>query len=251
MSDDTLTLNRYGCALVDLHRYGDALKAFDQSLKIDSYDINTMYNRSSVLRAMGRHPEALTQAEQASQRARGSNITILILRGLCQLDLYQIPDAVATFEAVVRKQPDNIIALTWLAHAYLAAGNLHQALQNATKAASSPRADAEAFTILAMCQDNQRSSAIAFKTVQRAIQLSPMHWRAHNANGLILAELGKLDEAIGSFEMASKLITAADVRGFGTLDATINRGQLQFQRGSYDDAARTFEEVRLSHINQQ
>jgi tetratricopeptide (TPR) repeat protein len=166
-------------------------------------------------------------------------------------------DALTTFDSIIKKSPDHMMALTWAAHVSLAIGGVmaQRAHGYASRAASQPSADCDAVTVLAMVLDTMHhGSRDALATVDRAIAMatttplaSPLIsnglWRAYNVRGLILTGQGRLDDAIVAFETSAKLVNERDIRGYGVLDATINRGINQFQRGLVEDALRTFEDV--------
>ena len=153
-----------------------------------------------------------------------------------------INKAIEFFNQAVRRDPNFAHAFSGLADAHiLLAGysgnqnNFRKAEEYAVKALALNPDLAEARLSLGMAKfRNTRDFAAAEKHFLRAIELDPELASAHHWYSIVLAELGRTDEALREIELAARLDPNS---------AIIHQslGQMQVQMKKYDEAVASFE----------
>ena len=170
------------------------------------------------------------------------------LHGLQHFNENQIetlPAARACFEQALQIDPNYARAKAYLAYTYFREliqsanidpdGGKEKLLLYAKEAVELDRNDAETHWILGMAWNHNGNSARAVQSLQRALDLNPLHIPAQHTLGMAFGILGRYQEAIPYLERAIEY-TPRDPRNKNFVSGL---SHVQFAAGMYQDAAET------------
>jgi predicted O-linked N-acetylglucosamine transferase (SPINDLY family) len=129
----------------------------------------------------------------------------LVAQGLALHQQGKLPEAKAIYDQVLKKQPQNFMALQLMGAFYLQTKNNLQAIEFLSQAiAINPQ--------FAPCYNN---IGLAFKEIKRldealasydhAVRIKPDYAEAYSNRGVVLQELKRLDEALASYDHAVRI----------------------------------------------
>jgi Flp pilus assembly protein TadD len=122
----------------------------------------------------------------------------------------EFEQAIAEFEAVLEKEPENISALSNLGVVYYNLGRLDEAIAQYQKAIELAPQDADIHSNLAAAYVQQEQLDTALTEYQAAVGLNPNLAEAHFGIGVIHLQKGEKDLAIVAFEMFQELDKGQD-----------------------------------------
>jgi tetratricopeptide (TPR) repeat protein len=255
-----------GMVLFGLGRHEDALAAFDAAVAQGFVDSATYYHRGVTLRALGRQNEAIAALDEAL-RAEPGYPEALRVGGLILSEAGRGDQALAFFGAALKSRPRYFEAL-------LDRGNLLRQLERCEDALvafseglalfpgnaellnnrgvvfidmgefASARADFDA--ALATKPDVPEAlfnrgtvllrtdPAAALAAFDQAITLRPVYPDAYVGRGVALKELSRMDDALGSFDVAI-------AQNPDSAHARNNKGAVQLLRGDFEHGLEGYE----------
>jgi tetratricopeptide (TPR) repeat protein len=156
--------------LQDMHKYTEALPAWQIAAAKDPTDSRPYNNMGVALAATGKTPEAIEQYNKSLQLNPDSSQTHNNL-GSALAETGRFDDAMAQIRKALELNPDNGVAYVNLGHLLETTGHRQEAVEALT----------------------------------RGIDLAPRNSEGHNVYGVILAREGKLDDAIVELKKAVDL----------------------------------------------
>lgn len=161
-------------------------------------------NLATVLASLGR----LSEAEAALRRAIALNDKPAAYHfnlGNIVANLHRLPEAIESYKSALERQPEYPEALSNMGTAYRDLENLPAATKCYEKAVQQRPTYAEAVYNLANAYRDATRLSDAETYIRRVIALHPNNAKAHNSLGNILSESALSDEALASFQQASRL----------------------------------------------
>jgi tetratricopeptide (TPR) repeat protein len=119
--------------------------------------------------------------------------------------------AIAEYEAVLDKEPDNVSALSNLGVVYYNTGELDKAISQYEKAIDLSPEDADIHSNLAAAYVQREQLDKALELYLAAIELNPELIEAIFGLGVVYFQLGQNDMAIDAFEQFQELDTGRDL----------------------------------------
>jgi predicted O-linked N-acetylglucosamine transferase (SPINDLY family) len=199
----------------------------------DPGNVTAYMNRGNLLRALGRHQEALASYEQVLKINPG-NVDALTNRGVVLLDLGQGEKALASYEAALTVVPGHREAGLRRCGLLKGWGRLEEAQAGyAQVLAAFPDDVAVLFSRgLVLAELDRIAEALA--SYDRALAIKPDYVEVLINRGIALTRLGRTTEALESYDRA----VACNP---GYAEAFNNRGALLADLGRYDAALEDYD----------
>jgi protein O-GlcNAc transferase len=193
-----IALNNRGNALLRLGRAEEALVSCERALRLEPGFVTALNNRGNALRELGRLESALASFDEAL-RLRPGYATAIYNRANALLELKRYDEAFSAYDRALQARADDSAALSGRAVALLHLGRLDDSLacsQRACALSSSPLVLSNHGSILMQLHRFEE----ALLSIERALQLQPLHVDALNNHGSCLTMLKRFGEATRSFE---------------------------------------------------
>jgi tetratricopeptide (TPR) repeat protein len=242
---DGVVYENLGCALVDQHRYDEALQEFRKAEKLGPFDPNVHADVAKMLWQKGLLNEAIIEF-QNSLKFDPHNVTSLQALGVILAQNGKANDGIGLLEQAVRLDPMNGAIHFSLADA-LAQSNRHtEALKHYQEGlVLSPNYVGIPFKIgLLLAGMNRPAEAVA--SFREAIAQQPTNAQAHYLLGGSLADMGVPQEAVSHFEQSLRLDPANPqahldlaraLDGLGRLDSATEHYQAALKLNPQDPEA--------------
>ncbi len=192
-----------GLALLHAGRVREAIDRYEQALQIDPDWAVTHNDLGNALRRVGRVDEAVSQYEQALRLdpdlAAAHYDLAATLKQAGRLD-----EAIRHYQEAVRINPDLAMAENDLGNALLQSGRIEEAIGHFEQAVRIAPGYVEAYNNLGNAYLRAGNVAEAIRQYQRALEIAP-DAVAHYNLGMLLADQGRMDEAIAHLQSAVKL----------------------------------------------
>jgi len=159
-----------GIVLYNLKRYEEVLAACDQAIHLEPNDAPAYYNKGNALRHLKRHEEALAACDQAI-RLDPNYAVAYYNKGIALGNLQQYEEALAACDQAIRLKPN-------YARAYYNKGN---ALGNLERYEE------------------------ALAAYEQAIRLEPNYAVSYYNKSIVLADLERYEEALAAYDQAIRL----------------------------------------------
>jgi tetratricopeptide (TPR) repeat protein len=200
-----------GQALIKRGKTGEAIRCYEEALRIDPNFVEGHSNLGIALVQQGRLAEAVGHYEEAL-RINPAFAEAHNNLGTAFLRLGKLPEAIQQLEQALRLKPNYVDAHNNLGTALARAGRIPEAIAHWEQALRLRPDFAEAHNNLgsALAGNGQIQDAIAH--YQEALRLKPDYADAHNNFGNALLQEGKLLEAVEQYQRALALnpnLTAA------------------------------------------
>lgn len=239
--------NNKGISLATLSRWAEALECYDQSLALAPGSAAVHNNRGNALRNLGRLEEALLSFDQAigadplypaprenkallyasAQRNEEALACVeraialdptkadpLVTRGVLLGRMNRLADEIAAYEAALRIDPRHVGA--WF-----------------NKANSLGASD--------------RSGALA--CVEQALACDPAYVSGWDLKGTLLAELGRVEEAVACHQEARRLAPHDAGLAYNLGNGLVALGRVEEARAAYEDATRLAPQMAIAWYN--
>ncbi|PAX59692.1 tetratricopeptide repeat protein [Brunnivagina elsteri] len=225
----------FGNALVNLGRFEDAIKSYDEALKFKPDFHEACYNRGVALDNLGRYEEAIISYDEAL-KFKPDKDEAWNNRGFALDNLGRYEEAIVAYNKAVKLKPvfheawynrgvalDNLgryeEAIISYDEALKLKPDLHQACYNQG---------------YAMLQLGRYQAAIA--ACDKALKLKPDLHQAWNNRGYALHQLRRYQEAIASYDQELKIKPDKHVAYYNKGYVLVNLGLLEEAIASYDEA---------------
>jgi predicted TPR repeat methyltransferase len=205
-----------GNFLVQLRRYEDALRSYDEAIALQPIYVEALHNRGTVLGKLRYPAEALASHEQALA-IRPLDPSGIYNRANALFDLRRYDEALESYDRALAMQPGHREALHNRAVVLRMLGRLEQALTGHDRALRLDPDNPEGHLNrgLVLCELKRYEEALA--ACAKAIALRPNSASAFNHRGNILLELKRYAEALASYDDAVAIEP-------GCVEALHNRG---------------------------
>lgn len=202
--DYVLALCNRGRALHELGRSDEALTSYDAALARAPDYLEALNNRGALLQDLGRLEEALAAFDRAvalkPDYADALNNRGNVLKGLGRLD-----EALASYDAALAAQPRLVEALCNRGFLEWTLGRCAQAVESYDAALAIDPGQVEAWNVRAIALTALNRPLDALHSYDAALALNPDYADALGNKGMLMAELGLLDEARAVLERAIDL----------------------------------------------
>lgn len=174
LGDKGMGMFNMGSLLFEAGRYQESLQAYEQAQQL-GYDLPGLrYQRGGALHALGRLAEAHREFELALTETPvvPRRETVLALKGRVALEMGQVDEAIADFEAALKLDPRHLkaradLGMAWLLqHNYAGARTMFSQLIEEAP-------DGQAYYGRALANHGLRNKAEALADIERAIRLTP------------------------------------------------------------------------------
>lgn len=261
-TNNWLAHNHLGVALAEQGKAQDAIRHYDEALRIDPDYLSAQINLGAVLAAQGKVDDAINHYSEAlridpdSLDARNNLGSALVGQGkldeaihhyseALRIDPYyanthynlavalaaqgRIDDAIRHYSETLRIDPDYAIARYNLAVTLAAQGRYDEAIRQYAEALRTNPNNISAHINLGAALARQGKTDEAISHYYEALRIDPDSLDAHNNLAVALAAQGKIDEAIRHYSEALRIKP-------DYANAHINLGILLARQGKYDSA---------------
>jgi len=193
-----------GLALLELGRYEEALKCYEELIKINPNYAEVWYAKGVVLRSLGRNEDAIKCYDEAI-KINPNYAEAWVGKGMALANLGRNEDALKCYDEAIKINPN--YAQAW-AH--------------------------KGFALLKLgIYDDE-----AIKRFDEAIKIDPNYAQAWVGKGSALLKLGRYDEAIKCFDEAIKIDPNYAAAWYGKGIALLNLGRDDEANECFDEAMR-------------
>lgn len=232
---------RHGEVLAELGRLGEALFAFDQAISLAPWLSDTHDRRGVVLAQTGRMVEALAAFEQAVTIDPG-NRNAANNRANALKSLGRITDALDVLDELVRNAPDFAAARSNRALVLAALDRHEEALAEFDTAIACDPGQPDPYCNRGAALMKLGRPDEAAEALQRALALDPRHAGALSNLGELYAKQGRLDDAMISY----RKILALDPND---VDANVGLGRALLALRQFADAGTCYQEALKQDVS--
>jgi tetratricopeptide (TPR) repeat protein len=227
-----------GFALHSLGRYDEAIKAYDEAIRLDPNLAGAWNNKGSALGKQGKYDEAIICYDEAI-RLYPNYANAWSNKGSALGKQGKYDEAIKAFDEAIRLDPNYANAWYNKGETLIKQGKYDNAIKACDEAIRLDRNLAGAWTNKGVALGKQGKYADAIKACDEAIRLDPNLTMAWNNKGEALRKQGKYDEAINAFDEAIRL----DPKDAATW---YNKGNALNNQVKYDKAIKAYDEaIRL------
>ncbi|TGE24322.1 tetratricopeptide repeat protein [Hymenobacter aquaticus] len=207
-------------------RYGQALQSYNRAWLLDSASANVFYGLSAYLTRRGTPAQAehyLALAQQRDPQNRGA-LTYYVRLADLQEKLGDQAGVLASYQQVVRLDPDNASAYRMLGTAYGALQDSAKARQQLQKALALNPRDSVTHLSLGQLAYARQDYARAVAAYSQAIRLNARYLDAYAARGLAYEQQGQLAQAVADY---NKCLEMADFLDKGQFYRMVGIAQIK------------------------
>ena len=217
--------NNTGIVLKEAERFEEALRSYDQAIRLRPGYAEAHSNRGNVLKELGRLNEAMASYDQAI-RLKPDYAEAHSNRGNALTQLKLLDDALASHDRALALRPDYAEAHNNRANVLKELGRLEEALASYDRAIALRPDYAEAYSNRGNALKEMKRVDEAMASHAKAVSLQPDYAEAYNNIGNLLKDIGQVDEAITHYEEAARLKPSFAM-------ARYNKSLLALQRHSF------------------
>ena len=219
-----------GLCLMSSGKLAEAAQEYQAALQLNPSHPSARNNLAVALLALGKPDEAAAQFAELARLEPSSPDPLCSLGGIL-LRQGKFADAETNFAEAVQRRPDFIPALTGLGRIFALQGDFNEAQARFREVLRLSPTNAEAQANLA------RAEAGASQTYAAAIWLDPAGAGAHESQGRLYAQQGKLDEAVREFQEQLRLQPDAQA-WYNLALARVMQGNLKEAAANYEQAVK-------------
>jgi tetratricopeptide (TPR) repeat protein len=203
VASEAAAQNLKALALAQLHRYDEAIDAIERARRKDPKNLTYAYNAGLIFYDAGRLEDSARLFAAAVQQF-GPSAPLLAGLGEVQFRLNRFADGERNLNEALTLAPHNIAARIVLARLYRATGQSERFDAAAAAAvALDPRNPQACYYYgLAKLEAGDRTAAI--EHIRRSVELQPDFAEAWKSWGRLLAEDGKWQDAVRTYEQAAQ-----------------------------------------------
>jgi tetratricopeptide (TPR) repeat protein len=193
-----------GNALYEQGKYDEAIKAYDEAIKLDPNDANAWYNKGVALDQHDKNDEAI-QAYDRAIEIDPQYTEAWTLKGIALDDQGKYELAILAFDKVIELNPEYSMAWNNKGYALVLQGKYAEAIQAFNKSIELDPNNADAWDSKGEALRRQGKYEEAIQALDKAIELDPNLADAWNNKSEALKALGKTTEANDAFAKAKEL----------------------------------------------
>jgi tetratricopeptide (TPR) repeat protein len=182
-------------------RTGEKLPSQPEMTEFEAWELN---NKGVSLHNLGLHDEAI-RAYQEALRIRPDDSMAHYNLGLALYSERNFDGAVEQYREAIRIRPEYAEAHNNLGNALAAKGNMDEAIREYREALKIRPEDADAHNNLGNALRAEGDLDGAIGEYREAVRIRPEYAEAHSNLGIALADKGNLDGAIGEYRVALKI----------------------------------------------
>ncbi len=213
----------------------EALKSFDRALKIKPDEIDTLRDKALALRALGRAKDELeiyTKMSQLSKEEWG----IWLRLGDIQLEVGDFRGAISSYDKSLEFKDDLVPAYIRRAIALAFDTQSDKALKSAETATKLDPNNPEAWLIRGDVNLRAGKHKAAMKSLKKASELDPTNASVENTMGMVSYKDGKLSDA-------TKHLKRAIIRRKKYPTAMRNLGLILMEQEKWEEASKVFTDL--------
>ncbi|MGO9526022.1 MAG: tetratricopeptide repeat protein, partial [Verrucomicrobiia bacterium] len=193
--------NDLGMQLQGSGQMQEAIRCYEQALRLDPDLADAHINLGTALMQTGRIQEAIGHYEQALRIkpdfSKGHNAL-----GIALARLGRLPEAISHYEQAVRIDPAHFEAHNNLGVALAQTGNFEEAIAHYEQALRIKPDYADAYVNVGAALVDLGRPEDAIRYCEEALRIKPNYADAENNLGVALAQTGNIEEAIAHYEQA-------------------------------------------------
>ncbi|GAX42641.1 serine/threonine protein kinase containing TPR domain [Tolypothrix sp. NIES-4075] len=242
--NDPKTLNNKGKALYKLRRYKEALEVHENVLEINPNNAEAWSGKGLAYIGLREYKEANDSLEKLKQINPDEpsiwqqiGLVTELLQGPQAAKTYY-EEAVSSYDDLLRRKPNDVLALTERGSVLLKLNRLPEALASYEKALKIDNNFYEALLGKGNALGGLGKPQEALLAFNRASEIRPQDYQVWFTRGSLLAQYIKdYDEALKSFEKAIE-------RRYDSYDAWVNKGTVLLELNRYDEALVAFDKAK-------
>ena len=203
------TYTNRGAARASLGQHNDAIADFDEAIRLNPQDATTYYNRGNAKGKLGRHKEAIVDFDEAI-RINPQISESYNNRGTAKVRLGLHKEAIADFDEAIRMYPQNTAAYFNRGNAKGAIGKYDEAIADLDEAIRMYPHDAKAYCNLGTAKGALGRHDEAMEAFNAAVRIDPELTEAYYGRGVACKKIGEHDKARTDLQQALELATEHD-----------------------------------------
>ncbi len=213
----------------------EALKSFDRALKLKPDEIDTLRDKALALRALGRAEDELEIYTKMSELNK-EEWSIWLRLGDIQLEVGDFRSAISSYDKSLELKDDLVPAYIRRAVALAFDGQTDKALKSAETATKLDSDNTEAWLIRGDVNLRAGKHKAAMKSLKKASELDPTDASVENTMGMVCYKDGKLSDA-------TKHLKRAIIRRKKYPTAMRNLGLILMEQEKWEAASKVFTDL--------
>ena len=242
--NDPKTLNNKGKALYKLRRYKEALEVHEKVLEINPNNPEAWSGKGFAYIGLNKYKEANDSLDKLKQINPDKpsvwqqiGLVTELLQGSQAAKKYY-EEAVSSYDDLLRRKPNDVVALTDRGSVLLKLNRLPEALASYENALKIDNNFYEALLGKGNALGGLGKPQEALFAFNRATEIRPQDYQVWFTRGSLLAQYMKdYNEALKSFEKAIE-------RRYDSSDAWVNKGAVLLELNRYDEALVAFDKAK-------
>ncbi|MEW6305431.1 MAG: tetratricopeptide repeat protein [Verrucomicrobiota bacterium] len=235
--DDANSWNALGMAFAAKGEYEEALKAYQEAMRLDSGLHDVKNNLGNALIKLGRPAEALRIFEELAAQEK-PDADLLNNWGLALSDVGRRDEAIAKYREALKLNPFSPLAHQNLGLTLMEVGQIEQAIEHHREAARLKPGFFQAHAAMGFALATLKRHAEAAEQYREALRFNPQFTEAHAGLGLSLGAMGDLKSALHHLGEAAKLEPTNPQKHFLLASAANRAGDVTTSTKHYREAAR-------------
>ena len=215
-----------------LKRYEEAIKAYEEAVKINPKNDDAWYNKGNGLARLKRYEEAIKAYEEAV-KINPKYDKAWYNKGFCLGELKRYEEAIKAFEKTIELNPKYDKAWYNKGNVFGKLKRYEEAIEAYEKAIEINPKNDKAWVNKGVYLAKDKRYKEAIKAYKKAIKINP-------EEALVYSNLGELYLDIGNLEDASKKAKDALERNKNLVSALTLQGRIDIEEKNYDTASKSF-----------
>ena len=234
-----------GVALEEQSKYDEAIKAYDEAIRMNPKNLEAWMNKGFVLDKQGKYDEAI-KAYDGAIRMNPKNLEAWMNKGIVLDKQGKYDEAIVAYDEAIRLDPNDTFAWSNKASELQGQGKYDEAITAYDEVIRLNPNDALDWYEKGIALEEQSKYDEAIKAYDEAIRLDPNNYHAWMSKRDVYEDQGKHDEAIKAYDEAIEACDGAIRMNPKNLEAWMNKGIVLDKQGKYDEAIVAYDEaIRL------